>query len=1364
MWQRFRSDPVGRLRKRLDGFGTTMEPRWVLEPAALQEARPVYELLDGVAGRDSLAEHEAEALFLLACLHWYRYQILPAGQNAADLVQAVGLTEMLLHLAPQRVPPSLLALLHTHAPGSAQTAGRIPAARAAPGRSGGDAPAELFRQAVALMGGAERSGDYRVADQAQALLERALAGAPSGASERLHYLSALGRVHRDQYLYLGRHRSLPAAIDAHRESLESTPAGDPERPIRLFNLGNVLGDRFEQAGDAAALDESIRLLGDAARAAPADSPVWLMARVNLGERLRERWQRRGEPADLERAVDALAQAVSVRADPLVLFAYATLASRRFVVTGTDDDLDTAIEANRAALAAGLGEDRDSLARATLAGLVGERHQRRPAPANLDAAIEAYRAAAAGPRLDGQDVGGLWQAEGKLREARYALHRRAEDLHEAVRLLRTAAADTTDPVERARRLGDLGYTLGRWYADLAGVPTLREARDALAEGERLLPADHPDRPDLLNNLGNMLRDLANLAGEPDLLEPAVARLREAVAGTTNPAKLPLRLSNLGLVLQELFGRTQDLGILTEATAVLRRAVAAAPPGRPDRMLGLLNLGSALNRRTELVVNAALPADGGTAPEQARAVALTDAEQAVTLLREAAELAQREAEPVDRVRIVGTLALSHLLRHQLTEDPAALDEAVTLLRQIAQAAPASAADRYRLQTNLGNALLIRFRAARAGHDAHEMLTAYRAAVAALPVDHPEQTMCLSNLAAAVEEIAHAARDTTSAPEAAAADPALGGPASTARPGDSTASASVGSADPPPVELAEAIALLREAAAIEAAPSLLRAGAARTYARLAADAGDLPAALAGHTTAIELLDLVAWHGMDLDDQGRLLGQFRGLAGDAAAVAIALDRPERAVELLEYGRGVLLTRAHDAGADLAALRARAPRLAERLAATQAALDRLDPMPGPTGPSPASGLAAPVLSRVVDDTMMGSERRHELAGQRREVLAEIRQLPGFERFLRPPPFADLARAGEDGPVVLVNVAARRCDALVVSGGQVTRVPLPELTLDELHLRAAYFLIGLAEVTASDNDPGPEAQRRRAAFRRRIPETLDWLWRVVAAPVLDALGPAAAPPAADAAPARLWWCPTGVLTLLPLHAAAPLDGGTGVLDRVVSSYTASLRSLVRARQAPAARSAPVTSALFVGMPRTPGLTDLPGAAGEQAVVRRYLTDVTSLTGPAATPSAVLGALPGTPVVHLCCHGTQDLAAPARGRLALAGGPLHVRDLWRPAGTTAALAILSACDTVRGGAALPDEALTLGTAFQLAGFRHVIGALWAISDALTVQLCEDMYAALAVPGGLDPERAASALHHAVRQVRAALPDLPELWAGYAHIGP
>ncbi|WP_230414681.1 tetratricopeptide repeat protein [Micromonospora tarapacensis] len=407
------------MRERLDGFGATGDARRVLEADAVRDAEAVLDLVDGVEIGRSVTEQQAEGIFLLACLHWYRFQALPPGVAAADLAQAVMLTRLLLTLAPQRVPPSLLALLRTHVPTSSGPAGsdaggpagpprpasRVPAARSlvgtsGPVRSADDVPAALFVQAVTLMGGAERSGDYRVADQAQALLEQALAETPSGAPERLHYLSALGRVHRDQYLHLGRARSLPAAIDAHRESLESTPAGDRERPTRLFNLGNVLGDRFDAVGDAAALDESVRLLGDAARAAPDGSPVRMMAQANLGQRLGERWRRRGDPADLDRAVDALAQAVSAGAGPQVSAVYASLAGRRFVVNGADGDLDAAIDANRVALAAGLSGALGGLAGATLAGLVGERYERRRDPADLDAAIEAYRTAAAGPGSTG----------------------------------------------------------------------------------------------------------------------------------------------------------------------------------------------------------------------------------------------------------------------------------------------------------------------------------------------------------------------------------------------------------------------------------------------------------------------------------------------------------------------------------------------------------------------------------------------------------------------------------------------------------------------------------------------------------------------------------------------------------------------------------------------------------------------------------------------------------------------------------------------------------------------------------------------------------------------------------------------------
>ncbi|MGV9214719.1 CHAT domain-containing protein [Micromonospora sp. RB23] len=1343
---------MGRLRERLDRFGATGDRRAVLDSGAIHDAEAVVDLVTATPTDGPLPERVAEGMSLLASLHWYRYQLLPSGEDADDLDQALRLTEFLLRVAPDRVPPPLRELLRSRpAPGepARRTSGR--SARHVPGDAGTSSQARPVRpagaardgtanaryvEAVLLMAAAETNRDYRAADQAEALLRQALAATPAGAPERLHYLSALGKVHRDQFQHLGRRRALAAAVEAHRESLEATGAGDPDRPVRLFNLGNVLGDTYEVDRDPAALDEAITALRDAVRAAAPGTPVRAMARMNLGQRLRDRWRLHRRPRDLDEAVDAFAAARD-SADPRVAALHGAALAERFTRDRTPADRDAAIEAYRSALSGfgGLAPDLAGTARFGLATLLAERHHTTADPTDLDGAIDAYRAAdGSGPTPDGTDGDDLRHVAAGLLVSRYELRRRADDVTEAVRVLRAGVAAARDPVQRARRLADLGHALALGHADLGGLSALRAGRDALIEAERLLPRTDPLRPHVLNNLGETLRQLSDLAGEPALLEPAAVALRSAVAAAApDDASLPRYRSNLGLVLQALFASTQDLATLTEAIQVLAQVTDTTPPGHPDRLPALTNHGSALNRRVELFLDGALPVDGRTADEVAAGVA-EDSDTAVAALREAAELAEQEADPTEYAQTVGTHALAHLLRHRLNGDLPALDEAVRQLDRLSRR-PSADADRHRILTNLGNALLLRHQAGHADADATAMLAAYRGAVDELSPEHPARTMCLSNLATALERVAETGA------------------------GDSGA-------------LAEATAALRAAADVESAPSLLRATAASRYASHAARAGDLPAALDGYTTAIELIDLVAWHGMDPDDQTRLLARFPGLASDAAAVAIALDRPERAVELLEYGRGVLLTRAHDAGADLAALRAQAPRLADRLADLQAALDDFpSPSPSPS-PSPA-GPVPPVAwgggGMATSGTGATPEQRYDLATRRRHLLAEIRDRPGFADFLRPPPFDELARAAAGGPVVLVNVAARRCDALVVADGRVTVAPLPELTLADLVVRTANFLTAIATLTTrpAADVPPPQVRRRHAVARAEVTQTLDWLWRVVAVPVLDVALPTQ--PATDAEPPvggwpRLWWCPTGVLTLLPLHAAGPAGGGDGVLDRVTPSYTASLRALTHARRGGPTPSGPVDAALFVGMPQTAGLADLPGVAREEEIVRRHLGRVRSLIGPEASPTTVLDALPEQPVAHLSCHGTQDLRAPNRGRLELAGGALSVRDLWRPAGRPAALAVLSACETVLGGATLPDEALTLGTAFQLAGFRHVIGALWSISDALTVRLCADLYDGLAVDGGIEADRAAVALHAAVRRLRAALPDHPDTWAGYAHLGP
>ncbi|MFF2813773.1 CHAT domain-containing protein [Streptomyces sp. NPDC058000] len=59
-----------------------------------------------------------------------------------------------------------------------------------------------------------------------------------------------------------------------------------------------------------------------------------------------------------------------------------------------------------------------------------------------------------------------------------------------------------------------------------------------------------------------------------------------------------------------------------------------------------------------------------------------------------------------------------------------------------------------------------------------------------------------------------------------------------------------------------------------------------------------------------------------------------------------------------------------------------------------------------------------------------------------------------------------------------------------------------------------------------------------------------------------------------------------------------------------------------------------------------------------------------------------------------------------------------------LAYLSACNTAnRGAPQLLDEVIHLTNAFQLAGFPHVVGPLWPISDHLAVEIVESFYAHL-----------------------------------------
>jgi CHAT domain-containing protein len=60
---------------------------------------------------------------------------------------------------------------------------------------------------------------------------------------------------------------------------------------------------------------------------------------------------------------------------------------------------------------------------------------------------------------------------------------------------------------------------------------------------------------------------------------------------------------------------------------------------------------------------------------------------------------------------------------------------------------------------------------------------------------------------------------------------------------------------------------------------------------------------------------------------------------------------------------------------------------------------------------------------------------------------------------------------------------------------------------------------------------------------------------------------------------------------------------------------------------------------------------------------------------------------------------------------------------AELAFLSACQTALGGVRLLDESVHLSAAFQLAGYRHVIGTLWTVGDRSSAEIVAEIYRAM-----------------------------------------
>ncbi|SDP10513.1 CHAT domain-containing protein [Actinopolyspora xinjiangensis] len=520
------------------------------------------------------------------------------------------------------------------------------------------------------------------------------------------------------------------------------------------------------------------------------------------------------------------------------------------------------------------------------------------------------------------------------------------------------------------------------------------------------------------------------------------------------------------------------------------------------------------------------------------------------------------------------------------------------------------------------------------------------------------------------------------------------------------------------------LTDAATLPTGPADQRLKAANLCGRLAAQAHRWSEALESFTLAVELLPLVT-QGKRAVATPTVQRRWAHVTADAAACAIEVGKPERAVELLEHGRAALLSELLPAGSELGQLNLSHPELATDAVRLRRLLDRHP--------------EEPILGGV--DVIDDVRRRRWLADTWEELLTEIRAEPGHEGRLRTRTFDALAEAADEGAVVLVNLSEYRSDAVIVFGGRALVVSLPSVTPE------------LAEEHAASALNAAQQAQRTADTERALGSTLDWLWRNVTRPVLDRMGYTRMPPQGARWP-RLWWSTQGAAAFLPLHAATS-TAGESALDRVISSYTPGLRVLLAAKHR--RERAGADGALIAG-PADERTPDQPGR-----IPARHWPSATLMSERDHTADDVFAAFDQHQLVHVCEPSTQHAAQPAAG-LVLdreeRARSLNLLELGQRDFGDAKFLCLARCRTKDTPSA---AALTMAGAFAFMGFRHVISTLWAMHRGPAEDVLSALYAELARDGEFRAEFSPSVLNATTRRLRKRYPDAPTLWAGYTHVG-
>ncbi|MGK7957185.1 MAG: CHAT domain-containing protein [Crocosphaera sp.] len=368
-------------------------------------------------------------------------------------------------------------------------------------------------------------------------------------------------------------------------------------------------------------------------------------------------------------------------------------------------------------------------------------------------------------------------------------------------------------------------------------------------------------------------------------------------------------------------------------------------------------------------------------------------------------------------------------------------------------------------------------------------------------------------------------------------------------------------------------------------------------------------------------------------------------------------------------------------------------------------------------------------------------------VLADIRKLPGYETFLTLPTFAEITQAlTPNKPLIYLTTTEYGSLALIVhsKATAVTITPLQIDRLNDAQLRELLFntekswfgaYIGLKQELQSyqDWEKNYEGEGNSQEYRQINQQYYD-KYQKAESQWLDTI---------DSVTHQLWsklmesliiqlknqefteaiLIPTGLLSLLPLHAAWTEDkqqktGRKYALDEISFTYIPNAISLTSAHEI--AQNTPADSILAIDEPLPVNANRLPNSALEVQTAIETFPNHHIFKHEEATQPDVKKALNDYGVVHFSCHGFANFTEPLNSGLLMAyDQTLSLQDLFE-LNLNIRLTILSACETSLPGIENLDEVVSLPTGLLQTGVAGVVASLWSVSEISTMMLMARFY--------------------------------------------